>query len=191
VAGQLGETDSRKLSSLIQCAHQRSRRFEFFVDLFMFFQFRGRRKATSLGLGVLALLRRLSGRSMVIGAGPLVPLEHRDPRVDEESTLGSSHAATSPPPEASHPAKASSDAEESHELKSRMAHLDLVYWRFCAGSPADPWSSGRDRLFRLNFSWICLCSFNFAVAERRPSIFLNLFLRAARPTPGPLMRALN
>jgi hypothetical protein len=37
---------SEPSGSLIQCAHQRSRRFEFFVDLFMFFQFRGRRKAT-------------------------------------------------------------------------------------------------------------------------------------------------
>ncbi|KAJ5841905.1 hypothetical protein N7534_011735 [Penicillium rubens] len=74
-------------------------------------------------------------------AGPASPVAQKPlSRIDEESTLGSSHAATSPPPEASHPAKASSDAEESHD--SELLPRIPVFKRNKRSRPDDHGSAG-------------------------------------------------
>ncbi|KAJ6184011.1 hypothetical protein N7519_005312 [Penicillium mononematosum] len=74
-------------------------------------------------------------------AGPASPVAQKPlSRIDEESTLGSSHAATSPPPEAPHPAKASSDAEESHD--SELLPRIPVFKRNKRSRPDDHGSAG-------------------------------------------------
>ncbi|CAI7632876.1 unnamed protein product [Penicillium glandicola] len=58
-------------------------------------------------------------------AGPTSPVAQKTlSRIDEESTLGSSHAATPPPLDTSHPPKASPDAEELHHSDSE--HLPRI-----------------------------------------------------------------
>lgn len=78
--------------------------------------------------------------------GPTSPVAQKTlSRIDEESTLGSSHAATSPPPDTSHPApKASSDAEdeESHHAGSELLPRIPVFNRNKRSRADDQGSAG-------------------------------------------------
>ncbi|OQE15211.1 hypothetical protein PENFLA_c033G09103 [Penicillium flavigenum] len=97
--------------------------------------------ATAL-LGMATSLPPAVGEGHIAeAAGPASPVAQKPlSRIDEESTLGSSHAATSPPPEASLPAKASSDAEESHD--SELLPRIPVFKRNKRSRPDDHGSSG-------------------------------------------------
>ncbi|EKV16064.1 hypothetical protein PDIG_11750 [Penicillium digitatum PHI26] len=76
-------------------------------------------------------------------AGPASPIAQKTlSRIDEESTLGSSHAATSPPPDTTHPPKASSDAEESHHSDSELLPRIPVFNRNKRSRTDDQGSAG-------------------------------------------------